>query len=308
MNVFGTQVHIVTFCFIVLEFCMFIWQSARYFYRLNDPHRGWYVLLIGLLLLYNTISGLLPDPQINIPLAAQHMIDFGAAFFMSAYFPFYFYKEFDLKPLRWHALFGVPLFLIGPYLIFFVMLYHLNGNLQMNFHYGVIIPFIYSLTLLWAILRTIGQHYKQNRDHNSYIEEMTVYCAVFPWAAMPVLAWLHAGQLIETLCTNSGFLFITVLFFFKSAKRARLEFMQENEIGRGALHIELFRANCLHYGLTKTEILLVQWLYRGMSNKEIADTMFISEETVKKHVQNTFRKTGVRNRSELIHKLQHHPR
>ncbi|MHB8205895.1 response regulator transcription factor [Mucilaginibacter sp.] len=306
MNVFGTQIHIATFSFILLEFCMFIWQLARYFYRLRDQHRGWYILLLFLLLLYNITTGLFPDAKINVTVPTQNMIAYGTAFLIASYFPFYFYKEFDLRTLRWHALFGVPLFLILPYLIFFVILYSINGNLKADFRYGIIIPFIYSTILLWVILRTIRRHYEENRDHNFYIEELTVYCAVFPWGAMSVLSWFQVGQLTKVLCTNSGFLFITLMFFYKSARRAKLEYLQENEITILGTEPELFQANCLHYGLTRTEILIVQLLYKGLSNMEIANKMLISKDTVKKHIQNIFRKTVVRNRSALIHKLQNH--
>ncbi|WP_394349436.1 helix-turn-helix transcriptional regulator [Mucilaginibacter ginsenosidivorax] len=41
-----------------------------------------------------------------------------------------------------------------------------------------------------------------------------------------------------------------------------------------------------------------------MDNKTIAESLFISEETVKKHIYNTFRKTQVKNRQALLHKLQ----
>ncbi len=52
------------------------------------------------------------------------------------------------------------------------------------------------------------------------------------------------------------------------------------------------------------EIEIVQAILKGLSNKEIADTLHISEETVKKHIYNTFRKMKVKNRAAMIYKLQ----
>jgi hypothetical protein len=114
MLVFGTQVHIVTFIFIVLEFCMLIFQLARYFYRLQDKHQGWFLGLLSLLLLYNITGGLFPDPKINIAIPVQEMIAYGSGFLMASYFPLYFYKVMELRSLRWHTFFGVPLFLLLP--------------------------------------------------------------------------------------------------------------------------------------------------------------------------------------------------
>jgi DNA-binding CsgD family transcriptional regulator len=39
---------------------------------------------------------------------------------------------------------------------------------------------------------------------------------------------------------------------------------------------------------------------RGMSNAEIAGALYITESTVKFHVGNIFKKTGLASRSELI--------
>ncbi len=306
MLVTGTQMHIVTFCFIVLEFCMFIWQLARYFYRLRDRHRGWYILLLLLLLLYNVTNGLFPDRNLSLPVTTQNMIAYGLEFLMISYFLFYFYKEFDLRSLRKHVLYGVPLFLILPYILFFVIMYRINGDLKKDIHHGAIIPFAYSLVLLRAILCAIWKRYQCNRDDHFYIEEITVYCAVLPWVLMTVFAWIEVGQVVETLCANAGFFVITIMFFYKSARRAMLEYLQENAITIGSINPYLFQANCLHFNLTRAEILIIQQLYKGKTNKEIAELMSISENTVKKHIQNAYRKTDVKSRSELIYKLQNH--
>jgi DNA-binding NarL/FixJ family response regulator len=55
-----------------------------------------------------------------------------------------------------------------------------------------------------------------------------------------------------------------------------------------------------HFGseeLTKTESRILQMLVGGMSNKEIAFALDISENTVKTHVKNIFEKLGVSDRT-----------
>ena len=54
------------------------------------------------------------------------------------------------------------------------------------------------------------------------------------------------------------------------------------------------------YSLTHREIDILKLIYRGMSNNEIAEELFISKSTVKSHIYNTFRKTNVKSRSEII--------
>jgi len=304
MLVFGTQIHIVTFIFIVLEFCMFIFQIFYYLFRPQDKSRLWYLLLLLLFQFYNITGGLFPDPKINISLPTQEMIADGSGFLMASFFPLYFYKAFDLKSLRWHALFGVPLFLMLPYVIFFVIVYAINGKLNVDIKFGMIAPFIYALVLLWVMFKAIRRKYDTDRNKKEYIEEIAMYCAVTPWASLAFFGLVEASQLIEVLFTNTGIVVISILFILKSIQRARLEYQLLQNVTIDGTRPEVFQDNCLHYHLTKTEIQLVQIIYKGLTNKEAADKMFISEETVKKHIYNMFRKTGVKNRSTLIHKLQ----
>lgn len=49
-------------------------------------------------------------------------------------------------------------------------------------------------------------------------------------------------------------------------------------------------------GLTPRESEVVGWVARGMTNVEIAAALFISPQTVRKHLENVFEKLGVRTR------------
>lgn len=48
--------------------------------------------------------------------------------------------------------------------------------------------------------------------------------------------------------------------------------------------------------LTDRELDVLQWIATGMSNKQIASQLFISEETVKVHIRNLLRKLNVHSR------------
>jgi DNA-binding NarL/FixJ family response regulator len=53
--------------------------------------------------------------------------------------------------------------------------------------------------------------------------------------------------------------------------------------------------------LTQREREVIALLARGMTNREIGDTMFVSESTAKFHVRNVMRKLGVRRRAEVAY-------
>ncbi|WP_427895690.1 response regulator [Kribbella sp. GL6] len=53
-------------------------------------------------------------------------------------------------------------------------------------------------------------------------------------------------------------------------------------------------------GLTARETEVLKLIARGLSNPEIAGELFISEATVKTHINNTFAKIGARHRAEAV--------
>lgn len=58
--------------------------------------------------------------------------------------------------------------------------------------------------------------------------------------------------------------------------------------------------------LTKRELEVLQCIVDGMSNKEIAGVLFISEKTVKNHITNLFRKIDVSDRTQAaVYAVQH---
>jgi DNA-binding CsgD family transcriptional regulator len=57
------------------------------------------------------------------------------------------------------------------------------------------------------------------------------------------------------------------------------------------------------YGITRREEEIIPLVCEGASSKDIAETLYISSRTVENHVQNIYRKCGIRRRLELINLL-----
>lgn len=57
------------------------------------------------------------------------------------------------------------------------------------------------------------------------------------------------------------------------------------------------------YGLSPREEEVVKLVVRGFSTKQISQALFISENTVQRHLSNAFEKVGVRSRRELVKRL-----
>ena len=58
------------------------------------------------------------------------------------------------------------------------------------------------------------------------------------------------------------------------------------------------------FSITKREQEIILALLDGKSNKELAETLFVSEKTIETHLANIYRKVGVKNRLELFSRLK----
>ena len=52
-----------------------------------------------------------------------------------------------------------------------------------------------------------------------------------------------------------------------------------------------------HYGLTARELEVLRLVAAGKSNHAIAAELFVSDHTIRRHLQNIFRKVGVSSRA-----------
>lgn len=79
--------------------------------------------------------------------------------------------------------------------------------------------------------------------------------------------------------------------------------MSENNITacRGFAHmdINLQRKEKLLSDLSQRELDVLKLIAKGMSNDQIASTLFISPHTVKNHVSNVYRKMGMDDRTQV---------
>ncbi len=81
-----------------------------------------------------------------------------------------------------------------------------------------------------------------------------------------------------------------------SLKQAsRLMVRQPSRGGDGAHRIQV----PFDVELTPTELRVVQFVARGMANREIAQELKVSQRTIESHVSNMLGKTGLHNRTEL---------
>lgn len=244
MGILGTEMHAITFLISLFEMVFFFYQIIYYLSRPQDKNRLYYLILLYLLIQYNLVSGLLPDKHININLIVQNVIAYSVALVMGMYFPFYFYKVYKLEKLKFYAYGGSIIFLIIPFIVFFLIPYLLTNDLELCRKFVVIIPFAYGLSFLYSLRKAIRA---KNRivDEPIYRRELiSMYMGVAFWCSLPIIAFFetdlnrflgqalnfdNASQIVEVVSTNTGMLIMTVLFIRRAVKQSKVEYRQLQE-------------------------------------------------------------------------------
>jgi DNA-binding CsgD family transcriptional regulator len=70
------------------------------------------------------------------------------------------------------------------------------------------------------------------------------------------------------------------------------------------LGVRTWRRGAAGVPLTTRELEIAQLIAGGATNREIAETLFLSPKTVERHVSNALRKVGARNRTQLAERLR----
>lgn len=256
MVVFNTQMHIITFLICLVELVFFAYQTVYYLSRPSDKKRKYYLILLYLLIQNNIISGLLPDKNLSMNIIVQSILSYGVSFAMVMYIPYYFYKSYELKKLKFHAYYGTFFFLLVPYIVCFVIPYVITGNLQISVRLAMVIPFFYALTLLYYLILAIKDKNIENPAPESKRELNGVFLGVVFFILLPVMAFFKneldimllpilnfsdGSQIVEVLITNSSLLVFTILFIRQTVRQARQEYikLQESEKALKELNSEL---------------------------------------------------------------------
>jgi DNA-binding NarL/FixJ family response regulator len=127
----------------------------------------------------------------------------------------------------------------------------------------------------------------------TYADDSSVFAALQAGARGYLTKDAGAGEIAQAIRTvHAGEALLD-----PSVQRRLLESLR----GRGAPpHLAGAEAAALPDGLTQREAEVLSLIAEGLSNQEIAGRLFVSEATVKTHINNIFSKTEVRDRAQAV--------
>ena len=116
--------------------------------------------------------------------------------------------------------------------------------------------------------------------------------------ALLVLFQLGKYRMFEGDISSEMVISIAAILFFGLGIYFRNRWNKEEQLPTKDGEIDYAKVNELD--LSKREMEVLQELVNGLSNKEIAEKLFISESTTKTHVSNIYSKLNVNRRSQAI--------
>lgn len=123
--------------------------------------------------------------------------------------------------------------------------------------------------------------------------DYNIFNAIKAGADGYLLKEANAEKIYEAICeTMAGGSVMSPSIAMKTLKLLKNPILFENSDARELVE------------LSTREIEVLEQLSKGLKNKEIANNLFISFSTVKKHVENIYRKLQAHNRIELIQKAK----
>ena len=128
----------------------------------------------------------------------------------------------------------------------------------------------------------------------------------FPDVRTAVLSGIDSDESIEAALRAGANAFISKTIDpaqLPAALRRAVDEPVQEAIGRAEKRLD---TAIEEKGLTEREVAVLRALAQGQSNKEIARTLWLAEQTVKFHLTNIYRKLDVRSRTEAVHWAYRH--
>lgn len=257
--------------------------------RQNIRSKYRYLILAIIFLLYNILNGLLPDDDFPGPKIIQYVITYAISILMCIYLVWYLYKEFNIKtPTKFFRIKNLIIILSLCFALLFIIPYYYTGSLDFARSLFLIFPTVLSLIFIVYFFLVIKK--KTKRDRYFKIQTNLGLSSIFSLVLLPALTYFGDFQPITHSIMTSSFFFVTIMEVNSYLYRLKNTYKLDQDI-----------ANL--YGLTNRENEIVLQIIKGDSYKKIAENMFISYGTVRKHASNIFSKSDCSSRHELIEKV-----
>ncbi len=229
-------------------------------------------------------------------------------------------KEFSfllifIMPFLFHRLLSVPFIKIGNILfllltltVVFLEILPIFTKIPAKNGYIILIPnenMINGLFFLTLIYPAVLTAFYYRKIQSPEIRRMIIIIIMFfisfvimdiYWNIFKFSANYYSESFLKNWLILLLFYLLWNSFFLIYSLKSFFSFKQEKSLKKNGGNPEIL----LKRGITAREMEIISYLIKGYNKQRIGEELFISENTVKKHIQHIYEKLNVSNRVELV--------
>jgi DNA-binding CsgD family transcriptional regulator len=304
---FGTELHLITVLYLILELVILITQISVCLTRPKDNERIRFFILISLFIIFNLCNGLFPNLDYGLSILSQLIIAYASGIALVTYYFYYLTKELNIKTKRFYNTKFLISSVLTSFFVGFVITYLAIGDINFSKEIFIIPPLFIAL---YFCIRTIIFIFKNQPNSLSHYKMLTLsgYIGIVFMASMPFVVFFGDHQSIKVSLINISFLLSAIAYYKIYLYQGKIEYEVLSDVGFFSLEGKEKDPTKLNdpfaeFGLTSREIEVLQLILKNLSYSEISENLHIVENTVSKHASNIFKKTKCRSKKELIAKF-----
>ncbi len=231
-------------------------------------------------------------------------------FFYFIWFIFFIY----ITPLFFHELISIPFTKVKKIifacmsiatLVLLIVPFIIKNNTQeililMKFELQVICASFFMITLFYIIyLLWLNREKIENEINKKILKTILTLCVIF----LPGFIADFFSYKIQSEWKILPYGFEFNIFFYLTWNIISIIFVIQYFVTKITVvpSVKIPDNFIKKYSISEKEKEIISLIVKGYSNKQIADNLFVSSQTVKNHVYNIFQKSTVKSRTELIH-------
>jgi DNA-binding CsgD family transcriptional regulator len=282
---------VVLFTCILISFTI-IFQILHIYYsnQKTSKEKLRYLYLAILFLLYNVLNGLLPNTSLPGPLILQYVITYGISTFMCIYLIWYLYQEFNIiTPNYFFQVKNLTIILSVSFLLLFIVPYFFSYSLNSSRSLFLILPILLSSIFFIYFIKIITKEVKRQRYFK--IQTYLGLSSILSIVLLPLLTFFGDFQPITQPVVSAAFFLVTTMEINSYLYRLKNTHTLKLNVGH-------------QYNFTNRENEIALQIIKKNSYKQIAQNMFITYGTVRKHASNIFIKSNCASRKDFIKKFK----
>ena len=297
---FGTDIKLITFIFILIEIVIASSLVTIYLSRVREKGRLRIIILTCLYILYNFTSGLMPDENINISTIVQNLMTYGSGALLASYFFYYLSTELKLYQAK---TFKVRYLIIGLLILFLVCFgafYFIKGDMvitKKTFAIGAsILAIIYCVQTIINLLKKLKDSTRDTIPTKTMI--IAGNLSIIFMTTMPMVAFFDNVQELNHLLVNISLFLILYAYYkhlyYQNKKRQIIE--------DGLVKVKKFDLDTFLYSykFTKSEIELAKLILEKITFREMGERLNNAPNSLTSKASTCYRKIGCANKKEFI--------